>query len=368
MRLYVIMALFTVPVLAFAQRPDGTPEETTEERAVESEPATPEDSAALETAAPDEKPAATPEEEQRRKVQQERLLWKPLAISEERAAGLLVSLALSNDPASRLRAVEGMSAADSPELAPFALYALADVDPRVRGAALRAVQGLEPAVLCEAVLAVLAWGEAETVAGLDAALPSLRAQLEEGLLRALDDRKLTPEERVGAAYGLGRVGSLKALEALEEKVWGSDTTLSAYAANAIAALDNAGTLQTLIRMVHHTDPNVRLPAYRGIARIGGPEALALLTEAASPGGEPDVRVKREVVRSLGLVGDTSTVHFLIKMVRARSTMTRPASEALSVLTGLPANLPPERWMEWYDDTFTPKTEEMVTAPPLVPGA
>lgn len=367
MKLSVILAVFAVPCLVHAQVRDGAAVSDEEPSSQAAKIGVESAAAPEETPPPQTDQAETPEEEQRRKTQQERLLWRPLAVSEERAAGPLASLALSADPVSRMRAIEGLVAVNSPEMIPFVVYELSDPEPAVRKAALNAIPSLERATVSEAILAVLAWGDAEIVKGVTAALPSLRPVLEEAFLKALDNSELTQDERVGAAYALGRMGSIRALEPLEEKVYGSDARLSAYAADAIAAMDNAGTLQTLMRMVQHTDPNVRLPAYQGIARIGGPEALGLLTAAASPGGEPDIRVKREVVRSLGLVGNESTVHFLIKMVRARSSLTRPAIESLSMMTGLPASLAPERWVEWYEEAFPPEMEEStVPAPPLVP--
>ncbi len=297
----------------------------------------------------------------------DRLLWRPLTLSREMAQSPLAAMALSDDPQSRMRALEGLAGSGNAEFVPFAIASLADPNEEVRERALETLYHVDPKAVTDAVTAVLAWGQAPVVAAVNDVLPSLRSVLEPGMLQMLDAPDTTRDERVAVAYGLGRIGSRRAVEPLAEKVWGDDPVLSVYAANAIAAIDDPGALPTLINMVRHTDPNVRVPAYYAIARIGGPEALGLLTDAASPNGDPDRRVKREVIRDLGLAGDVSTVHFLIGLVRARSGFVQPAIEALEVITGMPHGLQRERWLEWYDDTFGNQTQEVTApAPPLVP--
>ncbi len=297
----------------------------------------------------------------------DRLLWTPLSPSREGAQTPLMAMALSADPGTRVRALEGVSHLPGPELVPFVIYSLADPNEGVRERAMEALPRLDKDAVTEAVVAVLAWGEPQVVMGVDAALPRLRAVLEAGMLRMLDSPGRTRDERVALAYGLGRVGSRRALEPLTELALGNDPLVASYAANALASIDDPGSLHALARLVQHTDPNVRLPAYYGIARIGGPEALGLLTAAASANGEPDRRVRREVVRYLGLVGDESTVHFLIGLVRERAGFVQPAIDALELITGMPDGLEGERWLEWYDELFgNPNVESTYTPPPLVP--
>ncbi|MCL4694242.1 MAG: HEAT repeat domain-containing protein [Candidatus Hydrogenedentes bacterium] len=297
----------------------------------------------------------------------DRLLWTPLSPSREGAQTPLMAMALSADPGTRVRALEGASRVPAPELVPFVIYSLADPNEGVRERAMQTLPRLDSEAVTEAVVAVLAWGEPAVVAGVDAALPSLRSVLESGMLRMLDLPDRTRDERVALAYGLGRLGSRRSLESLTELALGDDSLVASYAANALASIDDPGSLHALARLVQHTDPNVRLPAYYGIARIGGPEALGLLTAAASVNGEPDRRVRREVVRFLGLVGDESTVHFLIGLVRERSGFVQPAIDALELITGMPDGLEGERWLEWYDELFgNPNVESTFTPPPLVP--
>jgi HEAT repeat protein len=297
----------------------------------------------------------------------ERLLWSPMSPNRENAQTPLAGMAISPDPAARIRALEGVASSGNQDLVPFVIYSLADADSGVRERAKQTLYRMDQGRVTESVVAVLAWGDPQVIAGVDAALPGLRSILEPGMLRVLDANDTTRDERLAIAYGLGRIGSRRATEPLAELAWGDDPVLAVYAANALAWVDDPGALQTLARLVQHTDPNVRLPAYYGIARIGGPEALGLLTAAASPGGEPDRRVKRELIRYLGLVGDESTVHFLIGLVRARSGFVQSAIDALEVVTGMPKGLEGERWLEWYDETFgNPNLATTVTPPPLVP--
>jgi len=276
-------------------------------------------------------------------------------------------MALSPDPAIRTRALEGLASSTSTELIPFAIHSLADPVPEVRERALQTLNQMDRGAVTEAVTAVLAWGDPRVIAGVNNALPRLRTVLEGKLLEMLAAEETTRDERMAAAYGLGRIGSRRAVEPLAEKAWGDDPILAVYAANAIASIDDPGALPILVRMVQHKDPNVRLPAYLGIARAGGPEALSLLTAAASPGGEPNRNVKRQVIRYLGLVGDESTVHFLMGFVRTPAGFAQPAIDALEMITGLPDGLESERWIEWYNETFGSGTLETTVAPsPIVP--
>lgn len=299
---------------------------------------------------------------------QERLLWSPLSLTREGAQTPLAAMALSADPAARMRALEGVARVRGSEMVPFVIYSLADPNVEVRDRARQSLESLDDDAVTESVVAVLAWGEPQVVAGVDAALPSLGSTLEKGMLRMIDDARTTRDERVALAYALGRLGSRKAIEPLSALAMKDDALLSAYAANALTEIDDPGALHALMNLVHHTDPNVRLPAYYGIARIGGPEALGLLTAAASLNGEPDRRVRREVIRYLGLVGDESTVHFLIGLVRERSGFVQPAIDALELITGMQHGLEGERWLEWYDETFgNPNVQTATVAPPpLVP--
>jgi hypothetical protein len=134
-------------------------------------------------------------------------------------------------------------------------------------------------------------------------------------------------------------------------------------------IDDPSTLKLFARMSTHDIPFVRVVAYQGLARIGGPEAHRIIADAASGKTETDTGSRKVAVRMLGFVGDHTSVERLMGHIRARDQFVKPAIDALATLTGLPNSLARERWIEWYDEVWKPTVEAAQQAqappPPLV---
>lgn len=280
------------------------------------------------------------------------------------ALGPLEQMVASPDPVIRARAVEGLAALGDDSAIPYLLISLADQDAGVRDLAARSISTLPVDRLCDAVIAVLGWGDPMVAEGVNASLPQLRPTLESALIDRLRARTTPRVERMAAAYCLGRMGSSRAGEALASEVWGDDLTLALYCADALAVIDEPGLLREFLRMAQHPQVQMRVAAYQGLARIGGDEARHALTEAAAGRAEPDTAARKVAIRFLGYVGNEETVEFLMTLVRARAGLVRPATDALAILTGLPQGLEGERWQEWYEEVYLPSkgTQKTVQKP------
>lgn len=276
----------------------------------------------------------------------------------------------SDAPEIRMRALEGLAASGSPQAAAWCIWALTDSDPDVRETARASLRQLRSDDLANAVIAVIGWGDAAEATALVTALPSLRGVLEPNLLERFQSSDTSRIERIAGAFCLGRMGSRLASEMLAQAVWSDDAELSAYCADALMNIDDPSLLRHFARMSTHESPSIRIVAYQGLARIGGPEAHRIIADAAAGKTESDTPARRIAVRMLGYVGDHTSVELLMGHIRARNQFARPAIDALATLTGLSNSLARERWIEWYDEVWKPAVEaaqrSQAPPPPLVP--
>jgi len=279
--------------------------------------------------------------------------FKPLLLDVNSATAPLEQMLASADPVIRMRAVEGLSAMGTPDAIPPLIIALADADPLVQSSAHQALGNIPGEALADAVVAVLGWGDLALAQPLDATLPTLKNELEPPLIARFHSPGALRIEKMTIAYCLGRIGSTRAGALLAAQVWGDDMVLGYYCADALAGIDDQSLLREYIRMTAHPQVYMRTASYRGLARIGGDEARAAITEAAAGRTEPDTSARKIAIRMLAYVGTGETIEFLIGLVRARTGLVETASDALATITGLPRGLQRERWLEWYDEIYVP---------------
>ncbi len=279
------------------------------------------------------------------------------------ATVLLEQMLSSPDPATRLRGIEGMEASGEDAVVAPLITMLADPEPAVQIAARRALTNIPQETLAQAVVATLGWGEPTLAVALDEALPQLRGELEGELVRRLEAKGTARIERMTVAYALGRIGSVRAGASLAALVWGDDLVLAYYCADALTKIDDQSLLREYTRMATHPQVYMRTASYRGLARIGGDEARAAMTEAAAGRTEPDTSARKLAIRMLAYVGDDSTVEFLITLVQARTGLVEAASDALATMTGLPRGLQRERWLEWYSEMYLPAKQAQASRAP-----
>lgn len=225
---------------------------------------------------------------------------KPTA-ADNSASDLLVQMLQSTDAEIRARAVEGLAGDAAKDAAPLLLIALADRDGQVRDAAERALTNVPKDVLVSSLVGVLGWGDPVVAKSVDAALPRLRDTIEAPLIVRFESRETPRVERMAAAYCLGRIGSQRAGVPLAGEIWGDDLTLAFYCADALSSVENPNLLGEFVRMAAHPQVQMRVAAYRGLARIGGDDARKTLIEAASGRAERDTAARKIAIRLLAYV-------------------------------------------------------------------
>jgi HEAT repeat protein len=145
-----------------------------------------------------------------------------------------------------------------------------------------------------------------------------------------------PDERVrkSVAEALGKISTTASVEPLRHML--TDTT-DAVRLQAVAHLGGRGArgLTPAIGEMLKTEPNpeVQYEALRALGRIGTPDAVLLLKEAAAPGGKvlgrKPVPFRLNAIRSLGMVGP-SAQDALLSLSRDESPEVRAAAaEALA---------------------------------------
>jgi hypothetical protein len=271
----------------------------------------------------------------------------------ENASDLLMQMLQSADPAIRVRAVEGLTGGSAKDSVPLILIALADSEADVRSAASRALALVPDDALMDSIVGALGWGDPAVAQAVDAALPNLRNVIETPLLARFESPETPRVERMAAAYCLGRIGSNRAGTPLTNEIWGNDLTLALYCANALVTIEDPGLLRQYIRMASHPQVEMRVTAYRGLARIGGDDARRILLPAAKGATEPDSAARKVAIRYLANTPNDEVVEYLMALVRADAGFVRPASDALAAMFGLPQGMHRGLWLDWYKDYYAP---------------
>lgn len=157
-----------------------------------------------------------------------------------------------------MRALAGAATADE---APVVLEFVVDPNPVVRDEALRAAMVL-----------------------LDPAHPDGRAV--EPLAAALDDMRLSVQERAQVALLLGRTGAPRAAPVLTPWVRAASSELRLAAIDALGAVGPAQADDALLEALRSEDPKVRLHAAVALSSSGGSRALAVILRELA--GDTDV--------------------------------------------------------------------------------
>ncbi|MCC6796210.1 MAG: HEAT repeat domain-containing protein [Candidatus Hydrogenedentes bacterium] len=269
------------------------------------------------------------------------------------ASDLLMQMIQSPDPAVRLRAVEGLGSEGNEDACPLLFIALADQEAMVRDAAIKALLVVPQDALLESIVGALGWGDPVIAQAVDASLPNLRSALDAPMLGRFTNPEAPRVERMVAAYCLGRMGSVRGAESLADEVWDDDLALALYCAEALASIEDPALLRQYVRMAQHPQVQVRTAAYRGLARIGGDDARAVLLPAARGATEPDSNARKFAIRQLASVPNEEVVEYLIDLIRADAGLVRPSSDALAAILGLPQGLHRGHWLDWYNEYYLP---------------
>lgn len=264
------------------------------------------------------------------------------------AETVLQAMAQSNESVVRERALEGLKTASVLGLEDHYKKALSDFDPEVRHKAFKEMAANAPDQLVEYVLATLAEGTPETVAGVDMALPELRAALEQPLLETFDNPETEPLRRRAAAYALGRMGAADAASALAKAVWENDPEMAYTCAQALFAVRDANTAEDWSKLLEHPEPVIRGIAADALADIGGKTAhdavvAVLMGERAV---EPSLQIY--MVRAIFTWPTSELYPLLVETMRRNAALRPVAAAALRAKTKQDFGEDPEKWQQWID--------------------
>lgn len=291
-----------------------------------------------------------------------------VASPKDSAERVLIEMAQSEDPLTRLHGLEGLAQAGRIEHVDVFLEALADPDAKVRELAEKALLAYAPDAVFERIMGVVCRGDMDHAFAVGRALPVLRTAMEPKMLAVLDSAEESVDRKQAAAYCLGQMGSVSAVGPLAGCAWSSDERLALSAVNALVALRDPVTAPQLAELIRHPMVEVRYVAMGALADIGGPKAIEMLGQIAAT-SENGERVCKQAVFLLASLKGEGVVPALIDVMRKNLSMRRSAAGALCRITGVDLGDLPSDWAEWYQakqreprmpeqDTFVPPLFEV----------
>ena len=273
--------------------------------------------------------------------------------SPKRAGTILIDMARSKDPSTRLCGLEGLARTCPAEQVDRFIEALADPAPMIRALAERVVASYEPDLVFERVMDILcsppnrSAPNAYAVA-VQEALPALRISIQPKMLDVLESVEEPLLRRETAAYCLGRMGDASAIPILAKCAWSPEPTLALSSTYGLVALRDPLTVPHLVRLTEHPIADVGYAATDGLACIGGPLAIAALGRIALTCTHED-EPGSHALSLLAALKDEAAVPVLIEVMRRNLRLRRAAARALYEITGEDLGDLPSDWMEWYDE-------------------
>jgi HEAT repeat protein len=209
--------------------------------------------------------------------------------------------------------------------------AMKDSDENVRNGAKDALVGIGPVVIPEVQ-------KAAKVAELRAASFDVLVRLGEPSVPAVipllsqDDQ----DTRMSAAASLGKIRSMKATPALMEATR-DIRAVREIAISALCDICDPRSTDLLVSVLSHTTDNgeVRARAARALSVIGGPKAIAALTNAL---GDFDLKVQSSVVGGLQRMGGPAIPAISAKLASGAKIVRESAARSLE-RTDSPAAIP-----------------------------
>jgi HEAT repeat protein len=182
----------------------------------------------------------------------------------------------STDEEKRRDAAVMLAALETPAAVPALVSALSDPSPRVRAHAITGLSAL----------------------GGRSVVPLIAARL-------LHDK--VAFVRKVAAYGLGRIGSKEATEALAAAFKDKDIEVRGAAAVALGQYLDASAIPALVGALEDKQEFVRAQAAHALGVNGRASAQAVPTLVKLLASDKDQEVKRQAANALGLIGERSAI-------------------------------------------------------------
>jgi len=274
---------------------------------------------------------------------------------------LLRRMAGSEDPEIRRRAAEAWPVSDAfMEDMNALVRALSDPSDEVRAGAVERLNRLEPALVFGYVMRTMLGGAPDHARALDAALPALEGTLAPFMIETLRTEIETPQHRRIAAYCLGRMGSLNAIETLGEHAWADDMTVARACVEALYAIGASHTTPQWMSLLDHGEPYFRRLAARALAALGGPNAFDRLRLIVLDNNE-DAALQSDILYALS-ADPSPPLYALLVEALERNQQARPvALRLLRELAGVDFGWDMTAWRSWLDSISAERP------PPIVPA-
>jgi len=279
-------------------------------------------------------------------------------IPRERAPGrsdartVLQSMAQSQDPSVRRRALESWHDLSDPLAQEALLNAMMDPDAGVRATALERMAESGVPELHQAIRVRLTNMPQQLLHELCPLLPALSAALGPDNLQTLQNVQASSLERQYAAYLLGCMRHAEAAGTLARLAWDPDAGLARMAAQSLFELQHAHTVRDWYAFASHSDPFVAALAVDATARAGGQEALHALRDIAAGQARASETVQMRAIQALLHWPQNAGIPPLIQAMRRNPRLAPAIGRMLDNKTGLGFGSNTVAWEEWLQEMTT----------------
>ncbi len=300
--------------------------------------------------------------------------------SSEKTGTLLKRMGESEEPALRMRAIEGWAALDSGEALNRIMSALTDPEVEVREAAAQALRkaGEKPVptpleeTLAEYVLGVFAGPDESAKAALNSVLPEFRGVIGRRMCTIAGLESESMRRRCNAAYCLGQMRYKDAEPVLVKGTASEHVELVRACAESLYRLGNESTLPVWADLIHHPDPEVRGTAVEALTGLGGARALSVFAHIVLQEVPSDKVLQQQAFQALSRWENAEIIPILIAALDKNPAFRPLAVQMLRERTGMDIGMVPKDWKDWYEAQTgrapARKEQEIVeTAPPYVPA-
>ncbi len=270
-------------------------------------------------------------------------------------------MAESDDAAVRKRASEMWPVAETVmEDMDVFIHALADPSEEVRAGALERLKKMDSAEVFGYVMRIMVGGALEQVRAVDKALPAMDGILTSFMMETLRTDLETLLHRRIAAYCLGRMSAVSAVDVLGEYSWSDDDTLARACVDALYAIGAPQSMPHWMALLDHHDPYHRHLAVHALAALGGPNSFERLKRLILSGTE-DPTLQSAALRALGQHPPDMLFPLLVEALGTNRALRSTALRMLREQAGVDFGWDMSAWREWLQ-------AQLHEAPsPIVPG-
>ena len=137
------------------------------------------------------------------------------------------------------------------------------------------------------------------------------------LLKHLDDSDIPSPRKAKMVWALGQMFSDQAVPRLQELVNDPNQEIATAAVIALGNIGHEGSITTLLDVLEHGSPELRVAAARGLGKVGALHGNAAIVPPLIAALDTDnVKLQTEVVWALGQIPDRRSYEPLLKLQRS----------------------------------------------------